>query len=58
MERHGICLEEASDHEEESAEEAKPQVDVDLVRLLKSVLEASSKPQLEVLTNDGNLDAK
>ena len=58
MERHGIHLEEASENEEESLEEAETQGDVDLVRLFKSVLETSSRPRSEVLIYDGSLNAK
>ena len=58
MERCGIHPKEASDDEEEYIEEAKPQGDINLVRLFKLVLAASSRPWSEVPTYDGILNVE
>ena len=55
MERWGVCPEEMSD-KEESTKEAKPQGEVNLVRLFKMVVAAHSRSRSKVLTYDGSLN--
>ena len=44
--------------EEESTEEAEPRGEVDQIRLFKTVVATSSRPQLEVPMYDGSLNAE
>ena len=58
VESRGANYDEVSDEGEESIEEAKPQGEIDLVRLFKSALETSSRPRIEVPTYEGSLNVE